>query len=57
MAGDANAQPRLRKRYDEEIVPKLQSEFGYKNVNQIPKVEKVVINIGLGEATTNLKLV
>jgi len=49
--------PRLRKRYDEVIVPKLQTEFGYKNVHQIPKVEKVVINIGLGEATTNPKLV
>ena len=57
MAGIATAQPRLRKRYDETIVPKLQSEFGYKNVNQIPKIEKVVINIGLGEATTNPKLV
>jgi large subunit ribosomal protein L5 len=57
MAGDANAEPRLRKRYEDEIVPKLQTEFGYKNVNQIPKVEKVVINIGLGEATTNPKLV
>ena len=57
MAGEANEQPRLRKRYDGTIVPKLQSEFGYKNVNQIPKIEKVVINIGLGEATTNPKLV
>ncbi len=38
-------------------MPKLQTEFGYKNVNQIPKVEKIVINIGLGEATTNPKLV
>ena len=57
MAGDANAQPRLRTRYDREILPKLQSEFGYKNVNQIPKIEKIVINIGLGEATTNPKLV
>lgn len=54
QAGD---QPRLRKRYDEVIVPKLRSEFGYKNVHQIPKMEKVVINIGLGEATTNPKLV
>jgi len=49
--------PRLRKQYSEVIVPKLQTEFGYKNVNQIPKVDKVVINIGLGEATTNPKLV
>jgi large subunit ribosomal protein L5 len=49
--------PRLRQRYAEVIVPKLQTEFGYQNVHQIPKVEKVVINIGLGEATTNPKLV
>ena len=48
--------PRLRERYKDSIAPKLQEEFGYKNVNQIPKVEKVVINIGLGEATTNPKL-
>lgn len=54
QAGD---QPRLRKRYEEVIAPKLRSEFGYKNVHQIPKMEKVVINIGLGEATTNPKLV
>jgi large subunit ribosomal protein L5 len=57
MAADADALPRLRKRYIEVIVPKLQKEFGYKNVHQIPKMEKVVINIGLGEATMNPKLV
>lgn len=57
MAAEAGALPRLRKRYDEVIVPKLQKEFGYKNVHQIPKMEKVVINIGLGEATMNPKLV
>lgn len=57
MAADASAQPRLRQRYVEVIVPKLQKEYGYKNVNQIPKIEKVVINIGLGEATMNPKLV
>ncbi len=48
--------PRLRKQYEETIASKLQEEFGYKNVNQIPKVEKVVVNVGLGEATTNPKL-
>jgi len=57
MAAEANEQPRLRKRYDEVIAKKLQTEFGYTNVHQIPKVEKVVINIGLGEATMNPKLV
>jgi large subunit ribosomal protein L5 len=48
--------PRLRQQYAETIVPKLKEEFGYKNVNQIPKISKVVVNIGLGEATTNPKL-
>ncbi|MBB84575.1 MAG: 50S ribosomal protein L5 [Deltaproteobacteria bacterium] len=48
--------PRLKTQYDEAIRPKLQEEFSYGNVNQIPKVEKVVVNIGLGEATTNPKL-
>jgi large subunit ribosomal protein L5 len=57
MAAPADAQPRLRKRYDEVVVPKLQKEFGYTNVHQIPKIEKVVINMGLGEATMNPKLI
>ena len=48
--------PRLRQEYADTIVPKLQEEFGYKNVNQIPRVEKIVVNVGLGEATTNPKL-
>ena len=48
--------PRLKTQYEEAIRPKLQEEFSYANVMQIPRVEKVVINIGLGEATTNPKL-
>ena len=48
--------PRLKQEYLETIAPKLKEEFGYTNVNQIPKVEKVVVNVGLGEATTNPKL-
>ncbi|MBW2231252.1 MAG: 50S ribosomal protein L5 [Deltaproteobacteria bacterium] len=47
---------RLQKRYREEIVPKLRNEFGYQNPHQIPTVEKVVVNVGLGEATQNPKL-
>jgi len=47
---------RLRQRYREEIVPKLRDEFGYANSHQIPSVSKVVINIGMGEATQNSKL-
>ena len=48
--------PRLRQQYQETIAPKLREEFGYRNINEIPKVVKVVINIGLGEATMNPKL-
>ena len=48
--------PRLKTQYEETIRPKLQEEFSYANVMEIPKVEKVVLNIGLGEATTNPKL-
>jgi large subunit ribosomal protein L5 len=48
--------PRFLERYRSEIIPKLQSDFGYKNVNQVPKLTKIVLNIGLGEATQNPKL-
>ena len=49
--------PRLLERYRSEIVPKLKDEFSYKNVHQVPRVEKVVVNMGVGEATQNPKLV
>ena len=48
---------RLKDRYDKEVAPALQKEFGYKNVMAIPKVKKVVVNMGLGEATQNAKIV
>ncbi len=48
---------RLKERYAKDVVPALQKEFGYKNVMAIPKVEKVVVNMGLGEATSNAKIV
>lgn len=47
--------PRLKDKYKEEIVPTLQEEFGYSNVNQVPRITKVVVNIGLGEALQNAK--
>ena len=47
---------RLKERYSKEVAPALQKEFGYANVMAIPKVQKVVINMGLGEATSNAKL-
>jgi large subunit ribosomal protein L5 len=45
----------LRRRYADEVVPALQREFSYANPMQIPRVEKVVVNIGLGEAIANAK--
>ncbi len=47
---------RLQQQYKDEIVSKLKDEFGYSNPHQIPSVAKVVVNIGLGEATQNSKL-
>jgi len=48
---------RLREKYAKEVAPALQKEFGYTNVMAIPKIEKVVVNMGLGEATSNAKIV
>ncbi len=47
--------PRLKDRYKEEVVPALREEFGLSNVNQVPRITKVVVNIGLGEALQNAK--
>ena len=47
---------RLKERYTKEIAPAMGKEYGYKNVMAIPKLEKIVINIGLGEAIQNSKL-
>ena len=46
---------RLKERYETEIVKSLMEKYGYKSVMQCPKVEKVVLNIGVGDATTNAK--
>jgi large subunit ribosomal protein L5 len=48
---------RLRERYLKEVIPALQKEFGYKNVNAVPKITKIVVNMGLGEATQNAKVI
>ena len=48
---------RLKQRYTDEVVPSLLKEFGYTNVMAIPKITKVVVNMGLGEATQNAKIV
>jgi large subunit ribosomal protein L5 len=49
-------QPRLLERYRSEVMARLSEEFGYKNRHQVPTLEKVVVNVGLGEATVNPKL-
>jgi large subunit ribosomal protein L5 len=46
----------MRERYEKEAVPALMKDFGYKNRNQVPRLEKIVVNMGLGEALTNNKL-
>ena len=48
---------RLKEKYQKDVVPALTKEFGYKNVMAVPKIEKVVVNMGLGEATSNVKIV
>src|SRR5436190_17614818 len=58
--GGGHAKPsviRLRDKYRAEVIPALQKEFGYKNVMAVPKVTKVVVNMGLGEATSNAKII
>jgi large subunit ribosomal protein L5 len=49
--------PRLRKHYDEVVRPKLTEQFGYTNPMQVPRLDKVVLNMGIGEATGDSKLV
>jgi len=48
---------RLKEKYQKEVVRALQKEFGYKNVMAVPRIDKVVVNMGLGEATANAKLI
>jgi large subunit ribosomal protein L5 len=51
------AAARLKKRYDETIVPALMKEFGFANKFEVPVIQKVVVNMGLGEAVQNVKLI
>ena len=45
----------LKAKYQEEIIPALTEKFGYKNINQVPKLHKIVLNMGVGDAVTNAK--
>ena len=47
---------RLRERYRQDVIPALRKEFGYANVMAVPRLQKIVVNMGLGEATSNAKL-
>lgn len=48
--------PRLREKYEKEVVPALKEKFNYANVMQVPKIEKIVVNMGVGDAKENSKL-
>jgi large subunit ribosomal protein L5 len=50
------ATPILQQRYKDQVIPALRQEFKYKNIMEVPRIEKVVVNIGLGEANDNPKL-
>ncbi|WP_046470645.1 50S ribosomal protein L5 [Allosalinactinospora lopnorensis] len=56
-ASEARPVPRLKEKYRSEIVSGLREEFGYGNVMQIPKVTKIVVNMGIGEAARDAKLI
>jgi large subunit ribosomal protein L5 len=49
--------PRLLDHYKEKVVPSLQSKFGFKNVMEVPRLEKIVVSMGLGEATQDQKVI
>jgi large subunit ribosomal protein L5 len=51
------APPRLKQRYREEIIPTLREEFGFANIMQVPTVTKVVVNMGVGDAARDAKLI
>lgn len=56
MATAETEQPRLKTRYEQEVLPRLMEEFGIDNVIAAPRLQKIVLNMGLGEATQNIKL-
>jgi large subunit ribosomal protein L5 len=48
--------PNIRHRYFEKAVPEMMKKFGYKNINQVPRLEKIVVNMGVGDAITDAKI-
>jgi len=55
MLDVTNYEPRLKTFYRDVVVPKMQEQFGYKNVMEIPRIEKIVLNMGVGESTADSK--
>ena len=52
---EARYEPRLKKHYEETVKPALVQEFGYKNPLEVPRIEKIVVNMGVGEAVQDAK--
>ncbi len=57
MTTTTNERPRLQSRYREEIIPAMREQFGYGNVMQVPGLTKIVVNMGVGEAARDSKLI
>ncbi|MBK7582451.1 MAG: 50S ribosomal protein L5 [Myxococcales bacterium] len=57
MSEEAVVAPRLREKYKKDTVPALMKRFNYTNPNQVPRIQKIVINMGLGEAVANPKII
>ncbi len=57
VSQDGKYVPRLKKRYYEEVVPKLMERFGYKNVMEVPRIVKVVVNVGVGDGKDDPKAI
>jgi large subunit ribosomal protein L5 len=55
MLDEKNYVPRLKEKYQKEVVPALMKKFGYKNIMEVPKITKIVVNMGVGEATRDAK--
>ncbi len=54
--GDPSQMPRLKVTYRERVIPAMMKEFSYKNTMQVPRLERIVLNVGMGEALQNVKL-
>ncbi|MCA1952090.1 MAG: 50S ribosomal protein L5 [Hyphomicrobiales bacterium] len=55
MLDVTNYEPRLKKHYRDVVVPKMREQFGYKNALEVPRIEKIVLNMGVGESTGDSK--